>query len=328
MVNIDSWFKHYDYLSNVDKKIYNCLLKAIKNRDKEVVVPLTNSENHFHILTAIKYDHPLLFYVDYSKYRRGVLSNEEVIELKYVYSAEQTKKLMKVIRGKAEQIVNDVKKYDVVTRELMIHDWLIKNCNYNLEFEQEQVIHSIVGPLVYGECVCDGFSLAYKLLLNCVAIDCVVVCGLAGTGKASLNEEEDGHAWNVVDINGEKYFVDVTFDRLNNDKKFCSRSYFNLSDDECFFDHKLDDFIKIPPCKKSLSPVKTIYKAADLFAFLDSEYKKGAEYSELKLKQGFELNRFSKFIDEYTKPTDVWRYHIKTYWHGEYSNSIFIEWRN
>lgn len=62
-------------------------------------------------------------------------------------------------------------------------------------------IYTAYGALVEGDAVCQGYALAYKLLLDKCGIDSVLV-----------TSNEMGHAWNLVKLDGSWYHVDVTWD--------------------------------------------------------------------------------------------------------------------
>ncbi len=89
----------------------------------------------------------------------------------------------------------------------MIHDYLIDTINYDSSLEKEN-IYNIYGALVNKECVCEGYARAFKYLLDVLDIPCVMVIG---TGTNSQGETES-HAWNYVQLNGNWYAVDTTWD--------------------------------------------------------------------------------------------------------------------
>lgn len=92
-------------------------------------------------------------------------------------------------------------------KAVALHDYLVINCEYdkiNLDANTiPDVSYSAYGVLADGVAVCQGYALAYKLLLNKVGIECYMVT----SGKEAMN-----HAWNLIVLNGEYYQVDVTWD--------------------------------------------------------------------------------------------------------------------
>ena len=88
-----------------------------------------------------------------------------------------------------------------------VHDWLIDNIEYDTRLEANEP-YSIYGALVEGRAVCEGYARSFKYILDELGIPCVLV---SGTGTNS-NGETESHAWNYVQLNGEWYAIDVTWD--------------------------------------------------------------------------------------------------------------------
>lgn len=85
-----------------------------------------------------------------------------------------------------------------------LHDYLVRNCVYDRSAVNEAVSPSrtAYGALANGKAVCQGYSLAFKLLLRRASVHAVYV------GSDSMQ-----HAWNMVQMeNNAWYHVDVTWD--------------------------------------------------------------------------------------------------------------------
>ncbi len=90
--------------------------------------------------------------------------------------------------------------------------WMCANCSYDGDWFADPDLdvgdismesHSAYGPLILGEGVCDGLSLAYKLLLDTECIQSYV--------KSEIKPgHRYGHAWNVVTLDGKDYRIDLT----------------------------------------------------------------------------------------------------------------------
>ena len=90
--------------------------------------------------------------------------------------------------------------WDDETKALILHDELVLNCSYSYD-EYDELDFTAYGALVEGDAVCQGYTLAYNYLLKQLGIDAVIVISNA------MN-----HAWSMVNIDGEYYHVDVTWD--------------------------------------------------------------------------------------------------------------------
>ena len=92
-------------------------------------------------------------------------------------------------------------------RTKQIHDCLVGNLSYDQTISKDN-IYNLYGALINRECVCEGYSKAFKYLLDQAGIDNVIVLGTATNSKGEI----ESHAWNYVLIDGAWYAVDVTWD--------------------------------------------------------------------------------------------------------------------
>ena len=98
-----------------------------------------------------------------------------------------------------EAAVKDAVRADMTDLEklLALHDYLITHCAY----DQSLTMVTAYDALVSGSAVCQGYTMAYRALLDRVGIDSTVVAS-----------EAMNHAWNLVELDGNWYHVDVTWD--------------------------------------------------------------------------------------------------------------------
>ena len=141
------------------------------------------------------------------------------------------------VNRKAEWIIANYITSGMSQREkaLVLHNWLIYNAHYDYTYSN----YNADGVLVEGTGVCDSYAKAYSLLLTMVGIENKRVTGEGNGG---------GHAWNVVQIDGQWYFVDVTWDDPNDSGEasvsgFERSSYFLVNDATIRKNHTLDEEI-------------------------------------------------------------------------------------
>ena len=99
---------------------------------------------------------------------------------------------------------------------LAIHNYICENTRYDYDIVPESVTNdeamiarSAYGALFDGKTICSGYSRAFFLLYNEIIGDgqCEIIAGTYEDG-----DDGGGHAWNVVHDNGERYYIDCTFD--------------------------------------------------------------------------------------------------------------------
>ena len=125
-------------------------------------------------------------------------------------------------------------------KERAIHDYIVQNTTYTYVRKKEgfgSPKYTPYGVLLDHKAVCQGYAEAFELLCACCNIKCYVV-----TGQATNKKGTDGHAWNIVELDGNWYHVDVTWDDPVPEKyqNGISHEYFNVSDEFISQDHEWD----------------------------------------------------------------------------------------
>ena len=126
--------------------------------------------------------------------------------LEYYDNAEQEAEVDKKVEEIIESLdLEGMTDYDKI---VAIHDYICINTDYEDAEKDIDIKRTAYGALVKGEAVCQGYSLAFYRLLLEAGIDNRI---LFGTGI-----EDDGiegpHTWNAVELGGEYYYTDVTWD--------------------------------------------------------------------------------------------------------------------
>ncbi len=107
-----------------------------------------------------------------------------------------------VFYDKADEIMDGIDpSWTDLQKILYIHDYLVTHIQY--ERQQPYSKFDAYNALVEGECVCQGYSLAFEYLIN--RIDPDFNCDI-------VSSKGINHAWNVLTYGGKKYFVDCTWD--------------------------------------------------------------------------------------------------------------------
>ncbi len=181
-------------------------------------------------------DHPEVFWISsetpYSYYE---MDGELEIEFNYVLSGEELEGAKKELNKAAEKaFAYAPDNPDDLELEVFINDYLVNHCEYKTGAE---LCHTSYGALVNGEAVCDGYSRAFQLLCRNAGISCAVI-----EGTSDFNDDKNvGHMWNLVQLDGDWYHADVTWNDIDKAKFFCERYFFlNVDDKEIRQDHRIN----------------------------------------------------------------------------------------
>lgn len=87
-----------------------------------------------------------------------------------------------------------------VEKAMVLHDYLIRKVNYSNNGVETECLTE-VGALLKNKANCQGYALAYKMLLKKVGIESIC-----------LSSDDMDHMWNLVRIKGKWYHVDLVWD--------------------------------------------------------------------------------------------------------------------
>lgn len=173
-------------------------------------------------IEAYTYDNPDVFYLSPNKMYLNIettTSGKNVTYNVYVDNGEQANYLTDEFNSKSQidsaiaQIENTRnviiadKTGNAYNDTKMVHDYLVDSISYDSSLSKEN-IYNIYGALINKECVCEGYARALKYLLDSIDVPSVLVIG-KGTNSTGRTEN---HAWNYVQLNGNWYAVDTTWD--------------------------------------------------------------------------------------------------------------------
>lgn len=172
-------------------------------------------------INAITFDNPDLFYLDVTKLflltettTRAFSKKHEVTigpnDQSYLSDSFPTENDVDNAIESISQIKNDlVMQCDgksTVEKIKIVHDYLIDNTDYDSLAGEN--IYNVYGTLINKKSVCEGYARSFKYIMDELNIPCIIACGI---GKNSTGAAES-HAWNYVQVEGEWYAMDVTWD--------------------------------------------------------------------------------------------------------------------
>lgn len=204
------------------------------------------------VFQSVLIDHPELFYVEgysYTKFTRGDKITALEFSGSYTMDLETAKARQEEIRVAAGEILGGIGEgssdYEKVK---YVYDTLILNTEYELDSPDNQNIYSV---FVNHISVCQGYAKATQYLLNALGVPCTLVLGTVG--------DNEGHAWNLVNVGGSYYYVDTTWgdasyqlDTLAEESQVSmpeiNYDYLNVTTAELLRTHTLSPDMVMPMC--------------------------------------------------------------------------------
>jgi hypothetical protein len=229
---------YYNQLDTYGKTIYSRLyanLDNLKNGDYVIDFGITFNDllqsstgettltNAFQLaINAFLLDHPEVFYLDVTKMYMFTESTTTIkgttfkisigpdSGVSYLSEGFNSRSDVLIAEDNINTALYKIKSSlsgDIYNQIKQVHNYLIDTIDYDSESDSD-LSHGIYGALVNKSAVCDGYTKAFKFILDNLGISCVEVCGIAQNSSG----DTESHAWNDVLINGKWYAIDVTWD--------------------------------------------------------------------------------------------------------------------
>ena len=223
-----------------DRTLEEIIVEGLRNVKAEIsipygMLPFTSREETADIYFAIVRTHPEFFYVENGA-GFSILNGYVVSFSPYYNEKLATEEVISAFNDRVNKILDETTAPGMsqVEMALSLHDYLVLHCAYdwnvaNGEDAPSYNVYTAYGALVEGNAVCQGYAMAYNLLLNKVGIKTDYV--------TSVIPDQGSHGWSLVQIGDTWYHVDVTWDDPTFDFSgyshdlpgLCSHDYFLVS---------------------------------------------------------------------------------------------------
>lgn len=252
---------YYNLLSLDEKKAYDAVSQAVfaYNDSIDTVPVILNVSDWEKVYQFFLFDNP---HIDWLASRGCVfhsLSGKVTnLTFRYVLSKQASEKRQSEIEKIADSFISGLGsnpgEYD---KALAVFEYLVNSVDYDsvtLEkvgndndygMKKPDDLRTVYGALKDKKVVCAGYAAAAKYLFEKMGMECIYVTGFG---------ENEAHGWNLVKIDGEYYYMDITWaDASNTDPELdqgdgISYEYFAMTTEQLLKDHELDYQDAMPIC--------------------------------------------------------------------------------
>ena len=232
---------YYEQLNKEQQKAYYAMKEGLLKLQDSFAVPMLSTKELSDIYFMIRMDHPEIFYSVTFSYRYYADSTAVELIPRYLFSKDKIKEHRQAMEARVKKLARQAANWDEKGKELFIHDFIVENVKYDKL--KKEYSHEIIGALGNGVAVCEGIAKAVKILCDELNIWCIIALSEANPDKGIKYR----HAWNVVQIGGQYYHLDATFDNTLSKDDTVRYDYVNLSDKQIFRDHE-PVIWKVPVC--------------------------------------------------------------------------------
>ena len=258
---VDDNMEQYDYslkntLTDNEKNLYNHIKFMLDNKQTSFNFENITNDDFKKAYYAVLYDHPEYIRTGFN-YTYSVKTTGDHVDFhadpalfsddpEIASKAEQ--ELEAVVSMVSESAKAQADPYFAVK---YVHDYIIDNTVYDTESlaavhggDDGLVIASTAyGCLVEHKAVCSGYSSAFQLIMQRLGYECGRINGTRIT-------ESGAHQWNYVCLDGEYYFMDITWDDPLKDDGIETKTYdyFLITDEDIAYTHVSDLTLPQPEC--------------------------------------------------------------------------------
>ena len=282
---------YFKQLTEEEQRAYRELLKGIRAREKEFYLTISDDDSIDRSYHAVLKDHPEIFWVhNREKIYKTTYSDSDycVFTPGYTYTDGEIDEIQTAMDQSFQEvkalIPEDAGDYEKVR---IVYTYVIDHTQYQTG-EDDQ---SIAGVFWKKSAVCAGYAGAVQYLLERLDIPCIYVDG-------STKGSTEGHAWDIVKIGQEYYYVDATNgdqpDFLNGDAAQLEEHKTIIYDYLCPFP---EEYEKTYTPSEELTVPSCTAKDLDFYVlnqgyFEDYSWQDIYDYCKMRLDNGAAVVRF------------------------------------
>ena len=282
---------YFKQLTEEEQRVYRELLKGIRAREKEFYLTISDDDSIDRSYHAVLKDHPEIFWVhNREKIYKTTYSDSDycVFTPGYTYTDSEIDEIQTAMEQSFQEvralIPEDAGDYEEVR---IVYTYVIDHTQYQTG-EDDQ---SIAGVFWKKSAVWAGYAGAVQYLLERLDIPCIYVDG-------STKGSTEGHAWDIVKIGQEYYYVDATNgdqpDFLNGDAAQLEEHKTIIYDYLCPFPEEYEK--TYTPSEELTVPACTA-KNLDFYVlnqgyFEDYSWQDIYDYCKMRLDNGAAVVRF------------------------------------
>ncbi len=194
------YYQQLDEAQQTDyQNIYNCLV-AYGSR---VTIQATNVSELQVVVDAVVFDNPEIFYM--ANCTLNQQGDKYYFQPQYLFDKDEVESYREQLQAKAQTITQAIEGEDEYEQIVYLYEYVINNNEYVTNADYNQ---TVVSSLIYGQTVCAGYASMFQYLGDYMGLD---VGSMVGVSIESPNNPSQYHQWNVVEYDGDYYYLDATW---------------------------------------------------------------------------------------------------------------------
>lgn len=241
----------YGQLDAIEQTVYDEMLSTILNHENKISLSTTDTDVMNRAYSAVCSDYGGLFWVNgyvFTRYKKG----DELVGLEFSPKYTMTEEVRRQTQERIDRVVEEwfagisINDTDY-EKAKYIYETLALKTEYVEDAGDSQ---NIISVFLRKQTVCQGYACAVQYLLEQLGVQSIIVSGKA------LGQP---HAWNLLCLDGEYYYMDATWgnngyrNKEGVETSFIDYNYMAMTTAEMQMGHEPDMDISLPECTAVLN---------------------------------------------------------------------------
>lgn len=235
-----------EHLKEAYRELY---VRIMRNEDSGNLMSGVSVEEFWQTYYAVLADHPEIFWIGTSAQveESGLTKTVVAYSLETIVPVEERQVMRERLEAAADQCIGQIDSEASAYQKIkFVYEYIINMTEYGAGSPDSQNIQSV---LLYQSSVCAGYSKAFQYILNRMNLFCTYITGTIRNGG--------DHGWNMVRIDDDYYYVDVTWGdpvfanqiEQSNGNDTINYMYLCCTEYDLFKTHVPGELIKLPVCE-------------------------------------------------------------------------------
>lgn len=241
----------YGQLDAIEQTVYDEMLSTILDHEDKISLSTTDTDVMNRAYSAVCSDYGGLFWVNgyvFTRYKKG----DELVGLEFSPKYTMTEEVRRQTQERIDRVVEEwfagisINDTDY-EKAKYIYETLALKTEYVEDARDSQ---NIISVFLRKQTVCQGYACAVQYLLEQLGVQSIIVSGKA------LGQP---HAWNLLCLDGEYYYMDATCgnngyrNKEGVETSFIDYNYMAMTTAEMQMGHEPDMDISLPECTAVLN---------------------------------------------------------------------------
>lgn len=189
-----------------ERRVYLQFVNGLRKRESRIEIDSVNQETYTRVYFSVANDFPEYYWLT-----DAMVDGIGFSDLSNPIYPDDVEQVSWQLENLARAIIEQAPKGSDYEMVKFFYETIIKQTDYDLEALSNDSLswkeQGITSVLLEQKSVCAGYSRTFQYLCKLADIDCIYVSGMANSEQGN----QIGHAWNLVQIDGQYYGIDTTW---------------------------------------------------------------------------------------------------------------------